>query len=1498
MHSEHEHADEVLAVVGIWLSTDDLDSLSELICDLDPALPFAYVIQPWSPDAASLQWEELSRETSLKVRLLNEGDRPHPGTLLVAPANTGVTFHDGQLNLASGKSDVALPWINDFFLSLAADAGSLAVGVLLSDAGSGATAGLHAISAAGGIVLTKATTHDSGLVAAAIEADKAGFVLEPSAMARQLASLAHLIDLGVKDHGAVVTQLFEMLKAQCQFDFSNYKPSTVARRLHRRMVASGASNHEQYLALVESHPEELDLLARDILVSVTAFFRDPAAFEALSRHVPEIHQRCQQLGRAARIWVAGCATGEEAYSIAMLFDEVWGNTSDAPGIQIFATDIDEQALAVARRGFYSAETLKRLAPARLARYFLPGEGGYEVGKRLRDMVIFARHNLVSDPPFLRMDIIACRNVLIYFDANLQARVIKRFHFALHKKGVLLLGGSESVGQADSLFLPLNRRERLFRKRGETASVAQTAMPQLLPASPRLRADQEIQQLLDGVLSHLEATVALCDVEGGVLHTAGGAVDRFFHFPRGHTQVGIGEVIDVAFRAELLSMLHRMDKTPQTMLGRRRDFEGAVWRLSVHPVRGDELRWLVMIEPVKAEHSLDMPEPDAASAPPRPVAAGVEEELLAAREHLQALVEELATANEEMRTLHESVQSSNEEMLAANEELEAANEELQVSNEELVSLNEELNARSSTLQQLNEEYAHLYNALDFPILVFDAEYHLNRFNVAAARHLNLRATALQQHINRLKLPSSLINLEYHLARAMAHGEPEEAMIKAEEQVQQLAVTPGMSAQGEVTRLVVTLVDVTEISRTQSALEVSRSQLDTLMENTNILLAMKDLGGKYLFANSSFLEAFGLSKTAIKGRSDFELFPDAFAGDNWGCDLEALRGQKVVTAEHTLPGDPSRVFRTVHQMLRNADGLPYVIITEAEDITLRKQTEGQLRIAAKVFEHAGEAIVVTDSAACIQSVNNAFTRITGYSSEEALGRNLSQLLKSEETEQAFYEAMWTSLDSCGYWQGENWNKRKNGELYPEWLTINRIEGGDEEGSPSFVAVSADISSLKASQRQAEYLATHDALTGLPNRTLFHDRLDLAMAQARRHDEMVGLMFIDLDNFKSINDTLGHDVGDQLLVQAARRLRDNLRELDTVARLGGDEFTLILTDVTVDTAEHLAHRIVEMLARPFLVRDHSLFVSSSIGLAFFPDDGNDATALIKAADTAMYRAKENGRNRFELFKPELQLRLVQQARLASAMREGLRQDRFRLMFQPKYDTAEPPCMMGVEALLRWNDPELGNVSPAEFIPAAEATGLIQAIDRHVVQLMVQYVSGWLAQGLAVVPLAINISAYSFREESFLDFLFERLKRYGIPHGLIQVEITESTLVERTSTALGNIERLREAGILLSIDDFGTGYSSLSYLKRLPLAELKIDKSFVDGLGGHDRNDEAIAQAILSMASALGIRTVAEGVETWAQQAWLREHGCDYLQGFLLSRPLEADDFSRHLLKVRNFI
>lgn len=1479
-----------LALVGIGASAGGLESLTRLVSEMTPKAHLSFVIlQHLSPSHRSMMAEILGRETTLEVVDLEDATEPQAGVVYIVPSSYNASIRNDRLHLHPAEPErVPKPSINEFFISLAAEKGESAVGIVLSGTGSDGTAGLRAIQAAGGITI--AQTPDSakypGMPESAIEAGVADFVMTPEQIAERLPLLVPSRSEEPVAESAV-SQLLSMLKQRCQVDFSGYKAGTLARRIRRRVVATGHQETREYLQWVEAHPEELELLSRDILISVTSFFRDKEAFSALREKIRAICE-ARQNDEEIRVWVAGCASGEEAYSIAIVFAQVLGERVMSQPVQIFATDIDEDALNTARRGLYPAAALASLAPEVLQMFFRPAHKHYEVSKRLRDMIVFARHNLVDDPPFLRLDLITCRNVLIYFDNSLQSRVLQRFHFALRDPGFLFLGRSESVAQAEQLFSPENRRERLFRKQGaSTPMPVRATRPKMQPAPGRQRNDH-LQLLLDALTHHLNATLALCDAHGRILHTAGD-VELFFRFPSGSTETTISDVVAEPFRGEVMALLHRFGKNRQLQQGRPRAFSERQCQVSVMPAaQRQEGACVVMISDVLIGRRPEVLKSVSELLPQAEMA----DELTATREHLQALIEELATANEEMQSLNEEAQASNEEMQATNEELEAANEELQATNEELVSLNEEMNVKTSELSQLNSEYTHLYDSLDFPILVFDNDGCLRRFNAPAGRRFNLRPTAVMQHIDRIRLPDFLLPVRELMQYVISHGEREEKLLIAEGRSLQLTVTPGLDTQDRIQSLVVTLVDITEIAKTQSALKESQAQLNTLMENSTVLMAMKDLSGRYLFANRRFLEAFELDPEGYQGKNDFELFPELFAGSVWTCDLETMRSGKIAEAEHTWErAERRRVFRTVHQVLRNSAGRPGVIITESEDVTARKHAEDQLRIAARVFEQAGEAIVVTDADGMIQSINEAFTRITGYEPEDALGRSVGRLLKSGRHSKDFYELMWSDLNRRGYWQGEIWNQRKNGQVFPEWLTINRVsnEAGETE---YFVAVFSDITNLKDSQRKVEFLATHDTLTNLPNRNLFQDRLEYSIAQSRRHQSSLALLFLDLDNFKAINDTLGHHAGDELLIEAANRLRAVIRDVDTVARLGGDEFTVILTECSVEDAEFIAIRILNEMSRSFMVQERKVFVSASIGAAFYPEDAEDSAGLLKAADTAMYRAKESGRNRLQLFKPEHRVHLLQQAAIESALHEALLHEELYLVYQPKFDARQPTRVVGAEALLRWEDKTLGPVSPADFIPVAEKSGLILEVGRLVERLLVRQLAQWRLDGVVCPPVAMNVSAQSFREQDFAKRLHFLLESSGLSTRDIQVEITEGSLITSGTEETSDLFDLREQGIELSIDDFGTGYSSLSYLKRLPLAELKIDKSFVDGLGT-DENDEAIARAILGMARALGLRTVAEGVETEQQLAWLQREGCNYIQGYLLSKPLLPEAFVDALLK-----
>ncbi|WP_173983254.1 EAL domain-containing protein [Magnetospirillum sp. SS-4] len=563
---------------------------------------------------------------------------------------------------------------------------------------------------------------------------------------------------------------------------------------------------------------------------------------------------------------------------------------------------------------------------------------------------------------------------------------------------------------------------------------------------------------------------------------------------------------------------------------------------------------------------------------------------------------------------------------------------------------------------------------------------------------------------------------------------------------------------------------------------------------------------------------------------------------------------------------------------------VIYCAWRDITERKLAEAEMQLAASVFHTTQEGILITDSTGVIVSVNPAFTEITGYTAEEAIGQT-PRLLKSNHHDDAFYTGMWRQIINEGGWQGELWNRRKNGEAFLEWLTITAIPGADGRFS-RFVSVFTDVTELRRKDEQIRYQAYHDALTGLPNRALLDDRLEHAIDVARRQANQVAVLFLDLDRFKVVNDSLGHQEGDKLLQTTAQRIQDSVRRSDTVGRLGGDEFIVILGDFT-DTAEvaQVADKIIAAIAAPFDISGRLLHSGTSIGIAVFPQDGDDGPTLMKNADIAMYQAKAAGRSTFRFFDPSMNLRAQQRLEMEASLRRALEDGEFVLYYQPKVHVPTGR-LCGAEALIRWRQPGGELISPIDFIPIAEETGLIVPIGYWVLEQACRDVRSWRDAGLPDIPVAVNLSVRQFRDESLVRRIEEILLRHGISGDAIEVELTESAVMEDPQKAIVTLQRLRGLGLRVSVDDFGTGYSSLAYLKRFPISAIKIDRSFIADLG-IDPEDAAIIQTIIALARILRLDVVAEGVETDGQLAFLSELGCDVVQGYHYSRPLPADEY-----------
>jgi diguanylate cyclase (GGDEF)-like protein/PAS domain S-box-containing protein len=570
---------------------------------------------------------------------------------------------------------------------------------------------------------------------------------------------------------------------------------------------------------------------------------------------------------------------------------------------------------------------------------------------------------------------------------------------------------------------------------------------------------------------------------------------------------------------------------------------------------------------------------------------------------------------------------------------------------------------------------------------------------------------------------------------------------------------------------------------------------------------------------------------------------------------------------------------------------------QEITKQKVAEHDLHIAATAFE-SQEGMMVTDAYNVILQVNKAFTSITGYSAEDAIGKK-SNLLASGRHDAVFFDEMWNEIHTHSYWEGELWNKRKNGDIYPQKLTITAVKDSYDIVT-NYVATLIDITKSKQAEREIEDLAYYDSLTHLPNRRLMIDRINHAMATNTRSEKIGALLFLDLDYFKTLNDTLGHDMGDILLQQVAIRLTSCIRENDTVSRFGGDEFVVLLEDLSVLTneaaaqAEDIANKFLNAINQPFQLNSHIYSSSTSIGITLFTGHQSGVDELLKQADIAMYQAKNDGRNAIRFFNPQMQTNITAHAKLESELKQAIEQQQFQLYYQIQVDSSLNP--IGCEALLRWIHPERGITPPLDFIPLAEQNGSIQAIGRWVIDTACAQLKDWQQDRLTCdLTLSVNVSAKQFHQPDFISQITTAVQRHNINPALLKLELTESLLLNDIEDTITKMKTLAAINIQFSLDDFGTGYSSLQYLKKLPLYQLKIDKSFIDNIVA-DSDDQSIVRTIIVMAHSLGLNVIAEGVETQAQQQLLLTQGCTHYQGYLYSKPVPVEQFEVFLRQLHH--
>ncbi|MCG7921560.1 MAG: EAL domain-containing protein [Candidatus Thiodiazotropha lotti] len=662
-----------------------------------------------------------------------------------------------------------------------------------------------------------------------------------------------------------------------------------------------------------------------------------------------------------------------------------------------------------------------------------------------------------------------------------------------------------------------------------------------------------------------------------------------------------------------------------------------------------------------------------------------------------------------------------------------------------------------------------------------------------------------------------------------------------------------------------------------------ELNTIIDQLPLMLFVKDAKTlKFTNMNSAGVKLLGLPKEAFIGKSDHDFFPAQQADHFVKNDREVLADRTILEIPEESINTPigERILHTRKVPIYSDSGEAMFLLGVSEDITERKKTDIRLRQWAKAFDSTNDGVMITDLEGEILDVNQAFLGINGYQKNDVIGQN-PRLFKSGLHNDDFYKEMWHSIRKEGSWCGEIFNRRRSGEVYPAWETISTVYDDNRDAS-HFVAVLSDISPIKKTQEKLDYLAHHDPLTGLPNRILLNDRMQHAIDRASRDGIMAAVMFLDLDRFKNINDSLGHPVGDELLLSVSNRLQANLREIDTISRQGGDEFVLIFEDIKeMDNLVDMAGKVLDTFKLPFEVSGREMIVTASLGISLYPNDAQDVTTLIRNADAAMYRAKEHGRNRFWFYTEDITKQAAQRIDIEQALHDTVNHGELLLHYQPQLSLRDQR-IVGVEALIRWDRPGYGIVMPDKFIPLAEETGDINTIGEWVIYSACRQMIHWQKNGYFLEHMAINISPVQIRHTDLALIVEEALKKTGLEPCRLELEVTEAIFLQDTEHVGKTLKALDELGVRLALDDFGTGFSSLSYLKDFRFDRLKIDRSFIRNIT-KESNEQSIANSVIALGHSLNMSVLAEGIEEQGQLDWLIEKGCEVGQGYFFSKPVE---------------
>lgn len=1477
------------------------------------------VIQHQSPLHHSHLDEVISRWTRMPVHLASDGTESLPDHVYIGLPGQVMTLQDRTLHLSANPVDPHKP-IDFLCKSLAAVSGENAALVILSGTGHDGTQGARSIRQAGGIVIAQnpSSAGFDGMPLSILASGLADEVLTPEEIAEALCGWGKTGRL--EQHKAqVVTsesdqQIFSailaLVREHAHNDMSDYKPNMLRRRIERRMSLRHAQNLDAYLKILRQTPAELDQLARDMLIGVTAFFRDAEAFQVIEREVIPGLCAAKSANEAVRVWLAGCSTGEEVYSIAILLMEWFAQHNLPPQIQIFATDIDDAALEVARAGVYSQDALAGMSAARLQRFFREDRQGYRIAKAVRETIVFASHNLISDPPFSRLDMVVCRNLFIYLNSAVQKKLLSLFHFVLNEGGCLFLGSSESIGSVTRHFKTTSKQWRIYQH----LATAPRRLP-VLPITAGMavrRLDKDSETVADlGALAGRERIYRnLLDQHGPAqilvnsrfeLLFVSGDTSSYLTIPTGQASHDLLKMVKPDLYMALRSAVNGAQWNHLKTVTRATDAANGEQqvRIEVTPISTPEHQDLLLVcFSVEINASPALPVADAAGWGMRQLV----QELNATREDFQRTIEQSRISGEEMTAANEEIMAMNEELQSANEELESSKEELQSLNDELITANTSLDARVAEAIELNIDLANLINSTETATVLLDEALHIRRYTPACTELMRIIPGDIGRVLDDVVRLFNDSELGRDCMKVM-HGEviADREICIDDAHFYLRRILPYRDSGGLISGVVLTFPDITSIKHTDKLL---RERAQKLQWQNNLLgsaapIIGHDLQNHIIYWNKGAEALYGWTEAEALGKVTHELLQTIFPTPLLKISDELTKkGIWKGELTHTRRNGTAVVVDSQWTLYRNELGDAEAIVEVNNDISRRKEALASLRESEAMFHtmldcaYDWEYWIGADSK--FVYMTPSVERLTGYLPEDfERNPNLLDSLIFTDDADLWQRHQHLRSDSDKLTETQFRIVRKDGAV--RWVSHTCrpvIHEGKHLGRRVTVR---DITAQKAAEDQIRELAYFDPLTRLPNRRLLMDRLRRALTASRRSMQYAVLMILDLDYFKSLNDTQGHDIGDLLLIEVAHRLTACVREEDTVSRLGGDEFVILLENLglsehtAANEAESVAEKIRTTLNLPYTLNNSAqeYFNTPSIGLTLFSAADGSPDTLLKQADVALYQAKDAGRNTVRYFNPAMQAAINARIAMEDALRRGLDKQEFRLYYQPQVD--QDGRVTGAEALIRWLDPKLGLIPPSMFIALAEETGLILKIGLWVINTACMQLKAWEQDPhCSHMQLAVNVSARQFHQPEFVEQINETLRVTGVNPNRLKLELTEGVVIDNIEETISRMNQLQELGISFSMDDFGTGYSSLSYLKRLPLAQVKIDQSFVRDIPD-DPNDNAIVQAILAMCKSLEVHVIAEGVETEAQRDFLLKNGCTAYQGYLFGKPMPIEEWHR---------